>query len=249
MLCTFDLALGLVALGVAPLVVNAVTVQLFIDSNCPTTNPGPICTNVAEQECCKDHVGNVANYYSSASISGLAASNYNVIMAWNQDSTCGQAASITSGDGCKGTPGGFRNGYGLYWIKCYPPTSWYCHPYGTTRHEALDSVHVTTNGTIDAIPAEAKCTKSVAPDVYHIKLSANSTAIPIARKIVLEITAAAGANSRQGNVADIWSLSDRETGVVKADKLELVKGVLANHGDGLTEEQLTILRGLGKSSA
>lgn len=54
------LALSLVALAMGPTGADAVVVQLFVDKFCPAENPGPVCTDVGERQCCKDHVGDIA---------------------------------------------------------------------------------------------------------------------------------------------------------------------------------------------
>lgn len=77
----------------------------------------------------------------------------------------------------------------------------------------------------------------MAPDVYHIKLSADSLAIPISRPVALKMMAS-DSIKRNADAFDIGKLVDRETGVVKAEKLSVVQKALEKYGNGITDEQI-----------
>lgn len=69
------------------------------------------------------------------------------------------------------------------------------------------------------------------PDVYHIKASPEAIAIPLSRKIAVDILYVAGA-------------VDWKTQEVKDGKLDFFKAVVEKHGNGLSARQVEVLHKL-----
>lgn len=153
---------------------------------------------------------------------------YYVSPSYNRESKC-EWASITIGDGCKHTPGGFRNAYGFFWYK-----SWYPYPPPDVRGAAgIASANSSTT---------AECTKSVAPDVYFIKLAANASAIPIAREVLLEMKGSVGVGPMKASRGGTEGLIDADTGVVRGELIKKTQEILAKRGSGLTDAQIAALQ-------
>ncbi|TEB30471.1 hypothetical protein FA13DRAFT_1710473 [Coprinellus micaceus] len=167
-------------------------------------------------------------YYTSALVQGLENPEYYVAPSYNQESKC-EAASITVGDGCKHTPGGFRNAYGFFWYK-----SWCPYP----PPDALSAAGIApVNSSVTA-----ECTESVAPDVYFIKCAANASAIPIAREVLLDLKRSVDVGPRKASIGGMEGLIDGDTGAVRGEMIKKTQEILAKHGSGLTDAQIAALR-------
>lgn len=178
----------------------------------------------------------VQNYYTSAHFEGLTGiDRATIAWTWNVDSKCGRRGSIDYyKSACLETERSRKDGYGAYWGI----TPSYGLPLPTATALANSSAFVGARGEV-----LAECRGSVAPDIYHIKLSTDSPAIPVARK-AFEVMASATNMKRDADDLQVGEFADRETGLVKAEKLAIVQETLEKYGDGLTSEQIQALNKL-----
>ena len=92
------------------------------------------------------------------------------------------------------------------------------------------------------MPTIEECKTTKDPDVYHLRVPAetsdpdglNETAlVPVSAKIAIDILDAGGA-------------VDWATSTIKEGKVEFFRSVVEKHGDGLNEKQISALRQLRK---